>query len=523
VNGDCSDAEGVALCVCDEGWAGAKCDACAGGYHEDGEGGCVKDTECTVTTCSGHGECAVVEGVPTCTCAISYAGPNCGVCADGYQDNDIDGLCLPACMATSNCGHGQCSDVSGVALCQCETGWDGAACDECAPGYHDEDGACVADTGCTDTTCGGHGTCDASTGDPVCTCDTGYTGSFCQDCAENYQDNDGDNTCNPDCEEANLGCLSTSGACSDESGTAVCVCNVGYDGERCELCANGYQDNDTNGSCTPTCEGAALTCVHGACSDASGPAACACEAGYAGVTCDVCAAGYQDKDEDGVCAADCETANLGCVHGTCSDESGAAVCACETGYASELCDECAAGYHEDVNGACVQDSECLESTCNGHGACDASSGVPVCTCNENWEAPNCAVCVAGTQDNDNNGTCTAACSEAMACGHGACSDLSGTAACVCETGWTGATCAACAPGYHTSNGDCVQDTECTASTCNSHGVCSAASGTPVCTCATGYAGDHCELCADGYQDNDHNGSCTATCETSTLNCGVNGT
>ena len=39
------------------------------------------------------------------------------------------------------------------------------------------------------TFCGGHGTCDDSSGTEVCTCHTGYVGAACQDCDYGYLDN----------------------------------------------------------------------------------------------------------------------------------------------------------------------------------------------------------------------------------------------------------------------------------------------------------------------------------------------
>ncbi|MFH2007723.1 MAG: hypothetical protein ABI333_14150 [bacterium] len=46
-------------------------------------------------------------------------------------------------------------------------------------------------------------------------------------------------------------------------------------------------------------------------------------------------------------------------------------------------------------------------------------------------------------------------------------------------------------------------------TCSSHGSCDDSSGSIVCTCAIGYAGDRCELCDTGYEDNG-SGVCLAT-------------
>jgi len=68
---------------------------------------------------------------------------------------------------------------------------------------------------------------------------------------------------------------------------------VGYSGASCNTCAAGYQDNDSNGTCLPTCATAGLTCDPGtSCSDASGVATCGCAPGWAGLGCDRCADGY---------------------------------------------------------------------------------------------------------------------------------------------------------------------------------------------------------------------------------------
>ena len=79
----------------------------------------------------------------------------------------------------------------------------------------------------------------------------------------------------------------------------------------------------------------ALACgSHGSCSAASGAPACECSAGYAGARCDACAQGFQDNDHDGTCTPDC--AGLSCAeHASCSDASGTAACTCAPGYSRE--------------------------------------------------------------------------------------------------------------------------------------------------------------------------------------------
>jgi hypothetical protein len=56
----------------------------------------------------------------------------------------------------------------------------------CDAGFHDDAGACVMDTTCSDTTCNGHGTCDDSNG-ITCSCEASYTGTFCTDCAMGFR------------------------------------------------------------------------------------------------------------------------------------------------------------------------------------------------------------------------------------------------------------------------------------------------------------------------------------------------
>src|SRR5690606_2251758 len=96
----------------------------------------------------------------------------------------------------------------------------------------------------------------------------------------------------------------------------------------------GYQDNDANGTCAPDCMTAGLACGHGACSDLSGTAQCVCDIGYISLigACDSCDTGYQDNDLDGTCVPDCTTANLACAYGECSDTTGTALCLCDLGY-----------------------------------------------------------------------------------------------------------------------------------------------------------------------------------------------
>ena len=86
-----------------------------------------------LATCSNRGTCADGSGTPSCTCQSGYAGATCNTCAPGFQDNDQNGTCQSTCATFSPnmCnGRGTCSDTSGTATCTCTTpGYAGTFCE----------------------------------------------------------------------------------------------------------------------------------------------------------------------------------------------------------------------------------------------------------------------------------------------------------------------------------------------------------------------------------------------------------
>lgn len=234
---------------------------------------------------------------------------------------------------------------------------------------------------------------------------------------------------------------------------------------KCE-CAAGYQDEDKDGVCAADCAGAALDCgARGACTDASGTAHCECDPGY------------QDNDNSDGCKPDCDTAMLHCgEHAGCSDRNGTATCVCDPAHQDN-----------DENGECLPD--CSQTDCGENASCDDTSGTATCTCDE------------GFQDKDEDGKCGEDCSE-LDCGEsGSCDDASGTPTCSCD------------PGYQDNDGKdgCAPDCETAAVDCKQNQHCDDSSGTAACACD-----------AD-YQDNDGKDGCSPTCAKANLTCGIHAT
>jgi hypothetical protein len=277
----------------------------------------------------------------------------------------IAGLLLPGCEDSVSgflsCGievctaRQRCVDAASGPACVCAEGFEGANCERCSSGY-----ARVSDYRCelipidcasNPGVCGLHGACVASASGDVCDCDELYGGRLCELCAGGYQDNDSDGVCRPTCALSGLECKSPS-RCSDARGTAVCDCPTGYTGDDCSRCALGYRDTGT--SCAPTCAAASLVCgVNQVCVDSANGARCACAEGYAGSECRACAQGFRLDVSTGSCLPSCEGAADTCgAHGRCDESAGFARCVCRLGYSGESCEACADHFSPAANGAC---------------------------------------------------------------------------------------------------------------------------------------------------------------------------
>jgi len=382
------------------------------------------------TACVCQHACDPQDATRCSGTVIETCAPNSAGCRDWQAGEDCADSELICAMVD---GAAQCAEA-------CTSDCDTEGATRC---HDDAIETCTASGDClnwvpTSACTAEHQVCDDASGTALCVCDTGY------------QDNDSDGTCTPDCSAVTCG---TNAHCEDTTGTAACTCDA------------GNQDNDGDGDCSPDCANAGLTCGANAhCDDASGTAACVCDTGN------------QDNDSDGDCSPDCANAGLTCgANAHCDDASGTAACVCDAGYQDN-----------DSDGDCSPDCANAGLTCGANAHCDDASGTAAC------------VCDTGYQDNDGDGTCTPDCS-AVTCGSNShCDDTSGTALCVCDT------------GYQDNDGDGTCTPDCSAVTCGANSHCDDTSGTALCVCDT------------GYQDNDGDGDCSLDCANAGLDCGPRG-
>jgi glycosidase len=286
------EAEHRHVCVSD-GSGSHRCD-CDAGYHDE-HGTCVADTVCSPNPCM-----TVHETV----CVPDGAGGHRCDCDPGYHDEHgtcvADGPCSPNPCVAANRTRCEVSGASHVCLC--------------AWGTHDEGGTCVTDTVCDPaSTCAGHGSCTGA--GLACQCLTGYTGAHCADCSAGYHPVGSACALNTACDPNPCTIVHRTSCTPDGAGGHSCGCDA------------GYQDGVGDGICRPDCSTAGLSCgAHGHCALIGGVASCVCDTGHTGTGCATCATGYQDNDHNGTCRPTCALAGMSCGARTCSDSSGEPVC-----------------------------------------------------------------------------------------------------------------------------------------------------------------------------------------------------
>ena len=564
-HGRCDESTGTAICECVEGYIGEHCESCDfqngwggtgesglctknkcdwtidqctkpnktvctwtsetgvvclcdDGYYEAEDKTCVLEAVCMTSTCSGHGECSVVDHATVCACNDGYLGEDCSACDEtgGYHADGMGGCTTDPCLP---------NPCTTVGMERCIASGDSYQC-ECSYGYHLDGDTCTIDTTCRPETCAYHGTCQIVEGVPACTCDFGFAGTFCTQCQAGYRLLD--NQCLPECvdqvvtfDDENTFQIHDSnvGESNDVSFTAsdstclqwpvdgadrIYLVQL-YAGDVLSVQVTPTTDFDpailfflpectTTNVClagmdaSPEDDPTQAEVVEGLTVNQDGYYFLAVDtywpAGY-----DYCEGEYDltfSFENDSACRGNTECPALNRVCVDQPDQTAA-------------CGDCMEGYHEiDGQEACEIDEACVPSSCGGgHGDCTVEGGYVVCACHDGYTGQYCETCEDGYHELGGECLIDEHCGPASCSGHGTCTDEGGIIVCACHIGYAGQYCDNCAPGYHYDQ-ECVVDTDCLVTSCNGHGECSDDSDTISCSCEDGWKGTYCTDCAEGY-------------------------
>uniref|UniRef100_T1IVS8 EGF-like domain-containing protein n=1 Tax=Strigamia maritima TaxID=126957 RepID=T1IVS8_STRMM len=493
----CTEPPTKVECICKDKHLPIGKDILMGCYHEDNcTGRCLNGGTCNSTT-------------KECMCSFGFSGHNCGVkcsdkctgenvtcdASDQLDETTIECKCIEfhkkeigadlnnggscymdPCVGNSCSSGSTCTDVAGIAKCQCPAKVFGDLCeipceDRCNPekkldcqsdnSVSVPDGfKCVCienfiqkdmsknieEVGCREDVCKTNA-CknNADCVNAVCECKLNlFFGELCEiscqdvcphkdvvcnanaddpqnsklvscDCKQGYNRTDSTKPkdCYKDLCKEQSACTGGNGVCSQEKDQVACRCSSGYFGKQCESsCKSDKCNNHPNTECTVPVP-------------PSNEVTCKCMNGFRTIT--------LDKPEDMGCIKDLCGMLLPhhCNHGNCTDDMEAVLCKCEDDYFGELCNErCTDRCNKQVHTKCTNDGKCE--------------------------------CEDGFIQNSNNVSrdgCRKKLCKDDSCVNGTCSDEEGFVKCTCNTDFFGKACAdacdtKCAASKHLK---CIKD------------------------------------------------------------------
>ena len=290
-------------------------------------------------------------------------GNQCGACGESerFDSSVTNGDQCIACL------NGAKQDTGDNTECACDTNSethyatddsnniDGSQCSDCAT-THRFDSTQAAGAQCVE--------CPANSAqDPddnsICKCNTGYAGTNCDTCAEDYYDSDGDGTNNA----VTCTACGTEGSTDDQNTDQQCTCTAGYGGDDCSGCAEDYYNSDANaasgGVTCSECWATGTDDSTGKNDDGNTQTQCHCNTYYKGTTCNQCTSNAYDSTPTGTGTPYCQKCGTNSVQQTGNEKQ----CMCNTGYHTglsvgkanldngEACSSCDAGYYSTGSGA----------------------------------------------------------------------------------------------------------------------------------------------------------------------------
>uniref|UniRef100_A0A673CGK1 Laminin subunit beta-2-like n=2 Tax=Sphaeramia orbicularis TaxID=375764 RepID=A0A673CGK1_9TELE len=391
-------------CHCRPNVIGQRCDKCAPGTYGFGPSGCI------ACGCSLEGSvtrlCDKFTG--QCQCRPGAFGQRCDGCQAGHWG-------FPSCRPCQCNGHADECDQRTGACIHCRDNTGGDKCDRCANGYYGNpilgiaSGAQCRPCPCPDGPNSGRhfaASCyqDNRNRQIICNCNQGYTGARCEECAPGYYGNPSQpgGRCQP-CQCNNNIDMSDMDACDRQTGECrKCLYNT--EGPNCGICRSGYYGDASRRNCRKcTCNFLGTErsqCVERedcVCQRSTGQ--CQCLPNVIGLTCDHCAPNHWNLASGMGCEpCGCDPHNS--VTSSCNEFTGQ--CQCRDGFGGKTCTDCQENYWGDPRTQCracdcdwrgIETSQCNRVT--GHCVCQQGvSGVRCDQCARGFSGqfPNCQPC-----------------------------------------------------------------------------------------------------------------------------------
>jgi hypothetical protein len=374
------------------------------------------------------------------------------------------------------------------------------------------------------------GRCEVVDNAAVCRCNPFYVGEFCESyiCADYCLNGGHCIPLDPAAGRHHNGTTPEAAATEEVTTTAaavkaLCVCKLGYYGERCELACGAYCRN--NATCTSSAAAASTSSLAAMGRTQQQQVECQCRPPFTGPRCDQCpdmhcGAGYCTR-------APPETPG----------ESDQLMCRCPP--LGALASSCDNNIKPPLPPAAA-DSGCAGFECHHNGTCrlDPASGQPECVCTDamysgrqcEWDKCKTVYCRNGGFGHRDAGRCVCACRkgftgdkcenrlsdyincDGVGCENGGlCKTINGRKLCACPPDFAGASCGTRLVGD--------QSRPCKEMVCENGGICQAvllnkaAAAMPryigKCVCDNRYSGEYCQYANKCYKHCLNGGTCIA--------------
>ncbi|XP_053890049.1 laminin subunit beta-2 [Malaclemys terrapin pileata] len=331
-------------CPCRPGAFGPRCDRC-----QPGSWGF---PHCQPCQCNGHSEECDPRTGSCLHCRDHTDGDRCQRCAAGHYGN-------PTLASGERCRPCPCPDGPGSArhfaascrqdsrsrqvICNCNPGYTGLRCEECAPGHYGNPSQ--AGGRCQPCQCNGNidlldaAACERRSGRCL-RCLHHTEGEHCQHCQAGYY---GDAT-RHSCRRCSCNVLGTERSkcsaqdeCQCDRRSGQCQCLPSVQGQSCDRCAPNFWNLASGKGCEP-CACHPQHSLGPACNQFTGQ--CPCQPGFGGRTCADCQENHWGEPSLQCRACDCDA------HGVESSQCHRATghCSCRQGVSGVRCDQCARGF-----------------------------------------------------------------------------------------------------------------------------------------------------------------------------------